>query len=192
MDNLAQRGARIQTWKMFLLVNPVLIKLGLNRILYSYLKRKLEKLPCLAPEQGGACIDFAQGDFAHQLGSGWHPLEKGGGGPFRWIACRAEFFLFPAGEETTLEIRGMVPDISVFDKPSLILQIFQNEKKIHQVEWTHSEPFQLKIPLYWEGIKPSQAASFQLRLNTTYSPARRGPGGDIRELGLIITSLGLV
>lgn len=192
MDNLAQRGARIRPWKMFLLVNPVLIKLGLSRVFHSNLTRKLEKLPGLAPEQGGACIDFARGDFAHQLGTGWHPLEKGGGGPFRWTACRAEFLLFPAGEETALEIRGMVPDISVFDKPSLILQIFQKEKKIHQIEWTRSEPLQLKIPLYWEGHKPFQAASFQLRLNTTYSPARRGSGGDIRELGLIITSLELV
>jgi anaerobic magnesium-protoporphyrin IX monomethyl ester cyclase len=192
LDNLAQRGMRIQPWKMFLLVNPVLIKLGLSRVLHSYLRQKFDKLPSLAPAKGESRIDFAKGDYSHQLGTGWHPLEKGGGGPFRWTKSRAEFFLFPLGEETTLEIQGMVPDLSVFDEPSLVLQVFQDDNKILHGEWTNSEPLQLKIPLCRERIKPSSATFFQLRLNTTFSPARKGSGSDIRELGLIITSLGLV
>lgn len=148
-----------------------------------------EQTSTLVPQDGENEINFNLGDFAEQLGSGWHERETSGHEGFRWMSRKASLFLFRKIHEQTLEIRGAVPDIQNQRRRFLKLQIYQDKKHLLTKRWLRSEKFELRVPLH---PASRQMYRFDFELNSSFCPARLGSGEDTRELGMIVSQVRLV
>jgi hypothetical protein len=148
-----------------------------------------EQTSTLVPRRGESEISFAVHDFAEQLGPGWHERETDGCEGFRWMSRKASLFLFPKGHEQALEIRGAVSDIQNVRRRFLKLRIYQEKKLLFTKRWLEPESFRLSIPLH---ALSRPMCRFDLELNRSFCPARLGIGDDTRELGIIVSQVGLV
>jgi len=148
-----------------------------------------EQTSTVVPQAGESEIDFALGDFAEQLGPGWHERETDGRKGFRWTSQKASLFLFPKGHERTLEIRGAVPGIRNVRYRFLNLKIYQEKQLLLTKRWRGPETFELRAPL----LGPSgHMVRFDFELNCSHCPAQLGTGEDTRELGIIVSQIRLV
>lgn len=140
------------------------------------------------PSSGAGWINFSERDFAEQLGRGWFDLETNGGLGFRWIGNEGVFCLFSSGKERFLEVKGSVPGFGSPASRFQKLMIFQNGRPLGSRRCSHPEAFLMRVPI----LPGSQARHiFALKVSHTFCPAREGQGNDTRELGLIISELGL-
>jgi hypothetical protein len=190
LNDFAQQGLRISPLVMFFLANPFFIKLGVSLKITDYFRRKFENINHPIPISGEAVLDFSIKDYSCQLGQGWHGWEKEGG--FRWTNRGCTFYLFPAGQETCLELRGIIPDLKNYGRPEVDLELRQEQKSIYKHRWLCAESFQLKVPLPRKGRRWKLPLTFHLECSATFSPASLGTSHDNRELGVVLTYIGLV
>ncbi len=191
LDRCAREGVRIWTWEMAVLTSPCLQRLGFSQWWLWRIEDRLNRLskPQAAervPENGTSGIDFSAGEFAGQLGAGWHAREQAGGG-FRWTAQQCTFYLFPSGNERTIALEGAVPEIARYGR-SLELKIYQGRRRIHREVFTRSGAFSLRAPLASDEDSQHAVQAFQIRLSRAFSPPRLGLNADLRRLGIVVRS----
>ena len=186
----ARQGVRIRPWEMAVLTSPRLQKLGVSEWWRLKIENRLNRLSKLeaegpVPESGTSAIDFGAGEFAGQLGAGWHAWEQAGG--FRWTGQQCTFYLFPSGDARTMALEGAVPEIASYGG-SLELKIYQGRRRIHREVFTGSGAFSLRAPLVPDAGPRSAVRAFQIRLSRAFSPPRLGLNSDVRRLGIVVRS----
>jgi radical SAM superfamily enzyme YgiQ (UPF0313 family) len=190
VDNCARMGIRIRPAEMLVLTNPILMRLGISGWWAERIRKTLESARRAAPLAGQARVDFGQAAYAEQLGAGWFDWEKGAGGSFRWMSGEATLYLFADGGERFLDLRGIVPSLARYPEKNLTLKIYGDRRLIFRGDLAEGD-LSLTAPLRQRSPRQGRRLKFRLVLNATFSPFRLEESPDVRELGLIIRSVGL-
>jgi beta-1,4-mannosyl-glycoprotein beta-1,4-N-acetylglucosaminyltransferase len=128
-------------------------------------------------------IDFAGGSHSEQLGPGWYDVEVAAPRPYRWMAKEASAFLLVPQGPYELSLHGYVPPLSSYTSPNLVLTLSC---------WGQRKQFQLKEGLFDLRWSISDIpAGFPLELQLSVNQLLES-NEDLRELGLLVYSIGLV
>jgi hypothetical protein len=190
VDDCARMGIRIRPVEMLALTNPTLMRWGISAWWAARIRKTLESARRPAPLAGEAGVDFGQAAHTEQLGAGWFDWEEGSGDSFRWMSREATLYLFPAGGERFLDLRGIVPSIARYHSKNLALKIYAERRLIFKGGLVEGD-LSLTAPLRPRHSRQGRRLKFRLVLDATFSPFQSGESPDIRELGLIIRSIGL-
>ena len=128
-------------------------------------------------------IDFAQGPFSDQLGSGWHDLEMGDGRPYRWMTKQASVFLLAPQGEAELLVQGYVPSLSSYEGSGVSLNVrcCGQQKHFNMKEGG----FEFRWPV--RDLPARLPVEVELWVNRSLSSRT-----DQRKLGIALHSIGLV
>ncbi len=190
LDECVRAGVRIRPAEMFALTNPLLMRLGFSAWRAGRIRKKLECARRVAPAAGVARIDFGQAAFAEQLGPGWFDWEHESGGSFRWMSREASVYLFPSNGERLFDLQGFVPPITRYRSKDLRLKIYEERRLIFKGPLAEGD-VSIAAPLRSRAAQEGSRLKFRLVLSGTFSPSELGEGPDIRELGIVIRSVGL-
>ena len=129
-------------------------------------------------------IDFSEKKHEVQLFGEWHKLEGKEGGYYRWTGRKFGFYLDNSKGYDKLLIKGY----SVVDKVKngfLEMDVYINGRFVHKHRFERNDEFVLEIPLPPD-IKKEKILKVEAELDKTF----RSPP-DVRELGIVINSIGL-
>lgn len=112
--------------------------------------------------------------FRHDRLAGFHPLETGPGGPFRWTRRRFAVGLRP-GESVPLRLAHFPPD----DQP-VVVESQVDGRDVWRRTLRPGESVLLRLT-----APASSPAAVRFRVSRTFVPKRLGISGDRRELGLL-------
>jgi anaerobic magnesium-protoporphyrin IX monomethyl ester cyclase len=190
LDECGRSGMGIRPAEMAVLTNPLLMRLGISGWWAARIRKRLEAARRAAPAAGGPRADFGQAAYAEQLGAGWFDWEQGAGGGFRWMSREATVYLFPSGGERLLDLRGAAPAIKRYGPKGLTLKVYEEGRLIFKGPLAEGD-IALTAPLRSRAEERGARLKFRLALSGTFSPAETGEGQDIRDLGIVIRSIGL-
>lgn len=113
--------------------------------------------------------------------TGFHPLENGPAGTFRWMGPGAVRVLTQKGlaGPGRLVIEGFTPPIEPAMLPSLKCTLGGQEE-----EWSPREQGGFEAAFDFDASEGEHEA--QLTVSSTWSPAESGQGADLRHLGLAL------
>jgi GT2 family glycosyltransferase len=177
--------------RAFLQLPEALIKRLRNRSQYQRSDRDIfdENSHFFRPWNWQNYIDFSKGNFEEHLEKGWFPLETTQDGGYRWTAKECSFLLFPRGGEEFLQVRGVIPDVEISKRPEVGLDIYQDGLLICSQWFSRPQRVNLKIRIPLAVQRPHR---FGFKLSASFCPLRVGTGEDSRELGMILSEIGLV
>ncbi len=135
-------------------------------------------------------IDFAKGGYDDQLVSGWYTRETPATGGFRWTGKKAvaRLALDPGLKHIVASV--YIHDITAYKDSSLDVDLQVNDQTVKSAHFVQPGLFKIEGPLP-HGISGSEINA-AVSLSKIFVPAEIGRGDDQRQLGLVVTSLGLV
>jgi len=134
-------------------------------------------------------LDFSKGGFQDQLCDSWFSLEQGAGGGFRWMGRTGSAFL-PLGTEFKPKhlVIELFPVLDQVLGNSQHLKIFFDNHRIFQAKISENkQPKTYRISLGDSLSLDEKVACVSLEIENTISPTDQ----DVRELGIIISKIGL-
>jgi 2-polyprenyl-3-methyl-5-hydroxy-6-metoxy-1,4-benzoquinol methylase len=138
-------------------------------------------------------------DDWHQLGTGWHPLERWPQGWIRWTRRFSEAYLVPGQNSNRLSVRVYTGDPLLGKEVTGSLEIEYAEDKL-AFKPVISRQFRLPGDAWQDldaalpgSLSPEGLTRVILRVDPPRVPALLIPGSqDTRELGLAVSSLALL
>lgn len=115
--------------------------------------------------------------------SGWYDFESDGKAQWRWMSGRSVTLLPPAEKRTRLELRLGIPAEVMPQNPKITVTL--NGRVIDEFRTTAGE-----VTRSWsvDPATPGAVNRLELTIDQTLPPSA-APGGDTRELGLVLRQL---
>ena len=159
-----------------LLLGAILFSLGKN-----YYEGHFNRL--------SSSIDFNKSGYAEQLVSGWYQLESPSSGGYRWTGKKAVARLGcePGFKHITASV--YIRDINVYPEKSIDVDLQVNDQTVQSRHFEKSGLYTIEGPLP-TGLTDGEMI-VAISLNKIFVPSQIGQGDDQRQLGLVVSRIGL-
>ena len=138
-------------------------------------------------EGWASVVDFTKGAFPDQLCRGWFDLEQGGGGSYRWMGPSSTLFLVTPKKKPSTLVISVYPVVDKLPGKTQTLSVRFNGIELSKHVLRKQFSAELRIPLAGKTLTNQPLVAITLSVDKSFPITQ----SDLRELGLIVTRVGL-